>query len=452
LNIAALSAEIKKDFDVLLKSALIEAKARQSCFVKRKSKLTGSAFAHLLVFSNGNLSQKSLLGMCQDFEYSQMVLLAKQSLDERFNSCAIAFLKLLMEEVLSRHVPSAGFKDLLPACKTIRIKDATSFQLPDELQDVYPGSGGRTSKACMKIQFEYDLKSGKILELSFGPYTTSDLTNSYQTVESVHEKDLIIRDLGYIGLDFLEKIENRGAFFLNRIKSNVSVCSVDKTDCFVSIDLAVIEKQMRESKINSREFLVRLGNDKKIKCRLIVECLPKEVKAEKLRKAYRAAQREGRKLGKDTIARIGMNLFVTNMKEQDIPKELVWSLYRLRWQIELIFKVWKSIASVDKIKKAKRERIECHLYGKLLWVLLGWNIYWKITNHIHDRTKAISFNKMMKNLREFCNHLKTQILIKAKGVGLSIQRFVENVLKNCMVEKLQGKLSSIDVIARLLII
>ena len=446
----ALSAEIKKDFDVLLKSTLIEAKARQSGFVKRKSKLTGSRFTNLLVFSNGNLAQTSLLGMCQDFEYSQGGLLAKQSLDGRFNSCAVVFLKLLMEEVLSRHVPSDSFKNLLPVCNTIRIKDATSFQLPEDLQDVYPGSGGKTSKACMKIQFEYDLRSGKILELSVGPYTTSDLTNSYQTIESIHENDLIIRDLGYIGLDFLEKVENRSAFYLNRIKSNISVWTVDKTNCVVALDLAKIEKQMRESKINTREFLVCLGNDKKVKCRLIVECLPEEVKAEKLRKANRAAQREGRQLGKDTIARVGMNLFVTNMKEQDIPKELVWSLYRLRWQIELVFKVWKSIASVDKIKKAKRERIECHLYGKLLWVLLGWNIYWKITSHIHDRTKAVSFNKMMKNLRKFCDHLKTKALIKVDGVGFSIQRFVENVLKNCMIEKRKGKLSSIDVIIRIL--
>jgi hypothetical protein len=420
---------------VLLKSALIEVKAHQSGFVKRKSKLTGSRFAHLLVFSNGNLAQTSLLGMCQDFEYSHNGMLAKQSLDERFNSSAVAFLKLLMEEVLSRHVPSDGFKDLLPNCETIRIKDATSFQLPEELCGVYPGSGGKTSKACLKIQFEYDLKSGKILELSVGPYTKSDLANSYETIESINEKDLLIRDLGYIGLDFLVKVENRGAFYLNRIKSNISVWTADKADQLVALDLAKIEKQMRESKTNTREFLVCLGNDKKVKCRLIVECLPEEVKKEKLRKAYRAAQREGRQLGKDTIARVGMNLFVTNMNEQDIPKELVWSLYRLRWQIELVFKVWKSIASVDKIKKAKRERIECHLYGKLLWVLLGWNIFWKITNHLHDKTKAVSFNKMMKNLRKFCDHLKTQVIVKAVGIEFSIQRFVENVLRNCMIEK-----------------
>ncbi len=437
---------------MLLKSTLLEMKARESGFVQRKSKLTGSLFAHLMVFSNTNLAQTSLLEMCEDLDYSQGKLLAKQSLDARFNKNAVAFLKLLMEEVLSRHVPTDKYKDLLICCKTIRIKDATSFQVPKELHDIYPGSGGSTSKACLKIQFEYDLKSGKILELSIGAYTTSDLTNSKQTMGSVYEKDLLIRDLGYIGLDLLKMIENRGAFFLNRIKSNLNVFTKGDNNCVKLLDLAKIEKQMRKSNINTREYSVYLGNDKKVNCRLIIECLPEEVKAEKLRKAKRAAQREGRQLGEDTIARVGLNLFVTNLNCQDLPTDQVWGLYRLRWQIELVFKVWKSIACVDKIKRAKRERIECHLYGKLLWALLGWNIYWKITSSVMDKRKAISFNKMMKNLRKFCEHVKTQTSIKVEGAGFSIQRFVQNVLTNCMIEKKKGQSSSIDVIIRLLAI
>lgn len=437
---------------MLLKSALIEAKARQSGFVKRKSKLTGSRFTNLMVFSNGNLAETSLLEMCQDYEYSYGELLSKQSLDERFNEHSVVFLKMLIQEILSRHMPSDRFKDLLPDCKTIRIKDATSFQLPEDLQKVYPGSGGHTSKACLKIQFEYDLKSGNVLDLSIGPYTTTDLTNSYQTLESVNRQDLIIRDLGYIGLELLGKIKEKEAYFLNRIKSNISIWLKDKNNCFSELDLITVEKQMRRSNVKTREFSVFLGSDKKISCRLIVECLPEENKAEKLRKAYVAAKRERRELGSYTISRIGMNLFVTNLKDEDVPKEQVWGLYRLRWQIELVFKVWKSVASVDKIKKAKRERIECHLYGKLLWVLLGWNIYWRITDHIKDKKKAVSFNKMMKNLRKFCQHLKNRTFAKSNGVALNIQTFVVNVLKNCMLEQRKKSLSSVDLIIRLIAI
>jgi len=253
-------------------------------------------------------------------------------------------------------------------------------------------------------------------------------------------------------LELLGKIQDKEAYFLNRIKSNISIWFKDKNNCFSELDLITLEKRMRKSNIKTREFLVFLGSDKKIGCRLIVECLPEEIKGEKLRKAYAAAKRERRELGNFTISRVGMNLFVTNLKDEDVPKEQVWSLYRLRWQIELVFKVWKSVASVDKIKKAKRERIECHLYGKLLWVLLGWNIYWKITDYIKDKKKVVSFNKMMKNLRKFCQHLKNRTFAKSKGVELNTQAFVENVLKNCMLERKKKSLSSIDIIIRLIAI
>ena len=435
---------------MLLNTSLIEAKARESAFVERKSKLSGSRFTNLLVFSSGNLAETSLAEMCQEFLYCYGEPLSKQALDERFTERSVAFLKLLIREVLFRHVSSDEFKDLLPGCKTIRIKDATSFQLPKELQDVFPGSGGQTSKACLKIQFEYDLRTGKVFDLSIGPYNKNDLTNSSETIESVHERDLLIRDLGYIGLEVLEKVNNKGAFYLNRIKSNVTIWIRGKEGCFVALDLSKVEKHMRKSNIKTQEFSVYLGSKKKVSCRLIVECLPEDIKAEKLRKANRAAKREGRKLGQSTISRIGVNVFVTNLDEDELPKEQVWYVYRLRWQIELIFKVWKSVASVNKVKKAKRERIESHLFGKLLWVFLGWGIYWKIAGQLENKKIAVSFNKMMKNFRAFCKHIKTGTLVKVDGAKLSIRVFVENVLRTCMQEKKKKSISSIDIILKLI--
>jgi len=119
-----------------------------------------------------------------------------------------------LENVLARQIDSDGFKDLFPNQKGVKIKDSTSFQLPEHLRDIYPGSGGKTSSACVKIQFEYDLKSGKVTELSIGGFTTTDLTNSYQTKDSIEATDFLIRDLGYIGLDF-SKCYSRKASLLS---------------------------------------------------------------------------------------------------------------------------------------------------------------------------------------------------------------------------------------------
>jgi hypothetical protein len=333
----------------------------------------------------------------------------------------------------------------LPCCKAIRLKDSTSIQLPEYLKDVYPGSGG--SKACLKIQFEYDLKTGNILDLSITPFTTSDLKNSYQTFHQVNASDLIIRDLGYISLEFLKQIHLTKAFYLNRIKSNISIWIDGDNQDYLAVDWYALEKQMRRNRVKSKELTVYLGEKKELRCRLIIECIPEDIKKEKLRKAHRAAQREGRKLGKHSISRIGLNLFVTNLPSEALPFDQVWNLYRLRWQIELVFKTWKSVALIDKIKKAKIERIESHLYSKLLWALLGWNTYWKLICLSHKENQIISYTKMMKSFKRF----SIQIISKlSQGEELKLQESIDVLLKfivrNCKLEKRNKSINLLDII------
>src|SRR5207248_10252903 len=54
-------------------------------------------------------------------------------------------------------------------------------------------------------------------------------------------------------------------------------------------------------------------------------------------------------------------------------------LARVRWQVELLFKLWKSQGRIDESRSGKPERVLCEIYAKLLamvvqhWVaLLGW--------------------------------------------------------------------------------
>ncbi len=410
--------------------------------------MTGARFSNLLMFSNSNLADSSLLEMCQEFEHLFGEGLTKQALDERFNNKAVLFFKMLMELVLNCHLNSDIYKNLLPNCKTIRIKDATSFQLPESMSEKYPGSGGDGSKACVKIQFEYDLRSGKIYDLSIGPFTVNDLTNSKNTLNSVRKGDFLIRDMGFIDNEFMAALQRMGAFYLNRIKSDVSVWLKTIDNNFEKLDLGTVEKQMRHLGIDKKEYEVCLGAKKNVKCRLVLICLPEKIKAEKLRKAKRAAQRTGRQLSKETIARMGLNVFVTNLPAEELAIGLVWDLYRLRWQIELVFKAWKSVAAINKIKKTKRERIECYLYAKLVFVLLGWNIFWKIMDCV-DKSAPLSFYKLLKNLKRFCPNLIRTTKVSLKGPGGS-EFFLSSVMSNCRLEKRKGHLSSVDIIYRLL--
>lgn len=361
-----------------------------------------------MTFSTSNLSTESLLSQCEKISYTQGISIKKQSLDERFNDASVEFLRQLLQTVIRKHIQSEQFEQLIPKAKRIRIKDSTSFELPNEMAEYYRGSGGKSSNSCVKIQFEFDLKTGDILELSLGHYTKTDTTNSHETIDNVYQGDLLIRDLGYVSLIYLENVQIKEAYFLNRIRSDVSVWIKQQNGEFIALDFEKIESQMRKTRIQNCEYTVFLGNNKKVESRLIIECLPTEVKVKKLRKAHLAAKREGRQLGKVAKSKVGLNVFITNMKESDLPFKQVWSLYRLRWQIELMFKTWKSTAQINKIKKVKRQRLECYLYGKLLWIVLGWRIFRYISNTVQTNGVWISINKFMKSYKEFCSHIISQ--------------------------------------------
>jgi hypothetical protein len=90
----------------------------------------------------------------------------------------------------------------------VRVKDSTCFQLPDNMEWKYKGSGGASSKASVRLQFEYNLKNGAILDLSIHPFNVQDMANANESISSIDTGDPVIRDLGYVKSITLKKYKN----------------------------------------------------------------------------------------------------------------------------------------------------------------------------------------------------------------------------------------------------
>ncbi|MGE6964361.1 transposase [Bacillus thuringiensis] len=89
----------------------------------------------------------------------------------------------------------------------------------------------------------------------------------------------------------------------------------------------------------------------------------------------------------------GLNVYVTNAPWEWVPMEQVHELYTLRWQIEIVFKTWKSLFDIDHCRTVKQERIECHLYGKLIAIFLCSSTMFKM--------RQILLQKKQKELSEY---------------------------------------------------
>ncbi len=72
----------------------------------------------------------------------------------------------------------------------------------------------------------------------------------------------------------------------------------------------------------------------------------------------------------DYLYWLQFSFYVTNVSVDLLPASVVGTVHRLRWQIELIFKQWKSLLRIHVLRGRRRERIECLVYGRLLAILM----------------------------------------------------------------------------------
>lgn len=81
------------------------------------------------------------------------------------------------------------------------------------------------------------------------------------------------------------------------------------------------------------------------------------------RRGYTSSQRNQKLLG--------WTIMITNIPSSKLSSEYIGSIYRLRWQIELLFKLYKSHISIETIKgKSNSARILCELYAKFCVILI----------------------------------------------------------------------------------
>jgi hypothetical protein len=446
-NFTEVSKRLSIKISDFFTSEHIEIIARDTEFVRRASQLSGEKFLDLLMFTRFEGDKTSLNDLACHLESRYGIELSKQGLDKRFNGFAILFLKAFLEKLLQSQFVEAAQIIPVEHFPAIKIKDSTCFQLPGHLAEIYPGSGGAGSKASIRIQFEYDLISGQITDLSLHPFNEQDTANAQQELDKIKEGELVIRDLGYINLTCLEEIGSKNAFYLNRLQPRVTAYEMCN-DKLLPIDFNKVRKEMIKENLMCVEKQVYLGEGQKVSTRLIIERMPDARVEERLRKARQEAKKKGRRISDEYVSRSHLNLFITNIEQDILPSKKCNTIYTIRWQIELIFKIWKSVGQIHKVKKMKVERLECTLYAKLLWIAMNWEILMSIYSYLWKTDGAvISLMKAYKTLLNRMENQRNAIYAGEDQLQLFIQKTYSLALKYHVLEKKKNKQSSMDVLS-----
>jgi hypothetical protein len=332
-------------------------------------------FVDSVVFKDIVNDKVSLNDHCVDLQLNYDVNVRKQSLDARFDEPGVRFikelLKLQLAAQLETNLKSKHLNSVLQHFSAVKIKDSTRFQVPGLLASSYPGPTGGASGAGIHIQFEFDLLHGKVTDLEVHNALRQDNTDAIEKKTQIQKGDLIIRDLGYSSCEVFEHIIDQEAFFLNRLTAGINVYERNGSS---KIDFTKVRKRMKRKGLKEMEMQVDIGRTHVVPVRLILQLLPDHITEERLRKAKKHAIKDKRNLTEEYKSRVFFNLFITNAHSSIIPIDAIRDIYRLRWQVELMFKTWKSFYRLDKCMQMKKPRFECYLYGLLLLIMINWEI------------------------------------------------------------------------------
>ena len=87
-------------------------------------------------------------------------------------------------------------------------------------------------------------------------------------------------------------------------------------------------------------------------------------------KIRKTAQRKGNRVRPDTLRSARYVIVFTTYPPAQFPAASVLEWHRLRWQVEPVFKRFKSLAQLGHLPKYDEESAKAWLYGKLLVALL----------------------------------------------------------------------------------
>lgn len=342
-----------------------ERAARATGLVRRASKLPGARFVQTLVF--GWLAQPTArLSQLAQTAATLGVAITAQGLDDRFGVASAECLREVLEEAVQ--VVLAADAVAVPVLRrftAVAVQDCATIGLPAALAAVWPGCGGGTptsGAAALQLSVRLDLASGRLQ----GPYLEAGRTNDRATTVAalpLPPGGLRLADLGFFSVADLAAQDARGVYRLSRWQVGTAVATAEGEPQEMLALLAADEAATVDRP-------VLLGAQQRLPVRLLATRVPQAVADERRRRLRAAARAKGRAVSAARLRRCGWTVLLTTVPADRLTLREALVLARARWQIELLFKLWKSHLRVDEWRSANPWRILTEVYAKLLAALV----------------------------------------------------------------------------------
>ena len=259
--------------------------------------------------------------------------------------------------------------------------DGSDIQIPTNPEDVetfFPGSNGKSPYNLLHLNAMYDLNNRNYADTTFG---RNEHAAFVKMVDGSNiEKALVIADRGYESFNNMAHVQEKGWFFLirikdgnNGIKSGFKLPSDDEYD--VSIELNLTRKQTKAVK----ELFKDQNRYRHVPHTAIFDYLPAKSRKHDPDVFY---------LLKFRIVRLRINdalyeTLLTNLPGDEYPPDKLKRLYNKRWGIETSFRSLKYTTGLLHLHSKKVACIKQEIYAKVIM----YNFTEMVTSHVIIKNK-----------------------------------------------------------------
>lgn len=309
--------------------------------------MSGSGFAQALVLGGIAEGEATRTQLHQQAVQAGMTV-TRQGLDQRFDERACAFMKALLQAALTEMVESERAAVPLPQFSGVYVTDCTRLDW---------GVMG------IKLGVRFELQRGR-LEACVMNLETNDQKAS--VVDAPLPKGALhLGDLGFFKLARFAQWNRDGVSWLTRYKVGTQLFTPDGQP----LDLKRILKTEQPVCL-----AVRIGSGSKaVEAFLHAAPLTESALQKRMARLHEQARLDQQPLSARQQALAAWTVYLTNIP--DLTFEQAHTLNRTRWQIELLFKLWKSHGNVLRSRSAAPFRRVCEGYGKLIGLMVShWSL------------------------------------------------------------------------------
>ncbi len=410
--------------------------ARATRFVQRRSKLSGAKFVQTLVFgwlANPEATYEELAQTAATLG----VQISPQGLAERFSERAAQCVERVLHAAVQQVIAAAPVAlPLLQRFTAFYLDDSTQVTLPAALAPVWRGSGGGSTaagqSATLKLQVRLDWKSGQLSGPFLQAGRASDRTSPTQHAP-LPAGSLRLADLGYFALDVLQTIAAQRAYWLTRLMVGTQVFDAQGHLLDVAGRLAAAGPSVLD-------LPVALGVQHRLPGRLIATRVPQEVANQRRCRLHADARRRGQAVSGERLRLADWTLFCTNVPATLLSGPEVLVVARVRWQIELLFKLWKRDGHLAHSRSAQPWRVLCEVYAKLValivqhWLMVTslWTCperSWTKAAQTVRKQALLLASAFVASLRALCDALRVVQRTMAAGCRLNKRKKVPSTFQ-----------------------